>query len=305
MKAIVLQPELSKLLNISSHFVSQRAQLPVLANIMLKASGAKLTVNATNLEMSLSGNIGAKIEEEGDITIPSKTLTDLVATLPNTQITLESVNESLNINTESFNGSVMGMNSSDFPDIPVRLPDSLIKLSSEEVVKALTQVLFSTSMDDTRPALAGVLLIFGKNTLSFVSSDVFRLSKKDISYTHDFKVERLIIPKSVLIEITKIYKDEEFLGFSYDPEVNQVLFSLGTLLLSSRVIEGDYPNFEKIIPTHSKVNVSVDRGEFNSAIKRAAVFAREGANIVKLSTKDNLLVVSAESAKSGTQESTV
>src|SRR3990172_1239881 len=137
MKASILQQEFAKALAVASRFVSQRAQLPILANIVLKAEKARLIMEATNLEISLSTSIGAKIEEIGEIAIPARTITDLVANLKTDQIEIKGKNEVLHIKTENFTGTIPGMNTSDFPQIQQKMSDKALVLPISEFIQSL------------------------------------------------------------------------------------------------------------------------------------------------------------------------
>jgi DNA polymerase-3 subunit beta len=302
MKATVLQKDFGKILNNANRFVSARAQLPILANIKIKAHGSKITVEATNLEMSISANIGASVEEEGEVAVPSRVISDLVGNIRAEKITLGGKGETLTLEADGLKSEITGLNTSDFPAIPSEVAKGTL-IPSDEFSKALSKVLFSSSPDDTRPALAGVLFIFGNDALSLVSSDGFRLSQKDIPVKNS-KEGRVIIPKGILSELPRLFSEGEINVF-VDKENKQVLFGLPDIVVSSRLVEGEYPPFEKIIPESSSITVDVNKDDFQNAIKTASVFARDAANIVKLQIKEESIVVSVNNSKSGTQESSI
>src|SRR5690606_10493025 len=151
-----LQENFNKALSLSSRFVSTRAQLPILSNVLLKTSGTRLSILATNLEVSIATSIGAKVTEEGEITISARTLADLISNLDKGAVDLEAQEESLEITNSHFNGKLVGMNSSDFPKLPTEIGEQTISVNSSDFSKALGQVLFASSTDDTRPVLTGV-----------------------------------------------------------------------------------------------------------------------------------------------------
>lgn len=303
MKATVLQKDLAKVLSYTSRFVSARAQLPILSNIVLVAKGNKLTVKATNLEISISAPIGASVEKEGEIAVPAKIFSELISTLHTEKIAFSLEEETLHIESEGFKANVSGLNTSDFPEIPDAVSVGIV-LPADVFSEAVGKVIFSSSPDDTRPALSGVLMYSKDSMLSFVSSDGFRLSKKDVLLKE--KVEtRIILPKTILLELLRICSDEEKINIKVEEADKQIMFGVGDNVLSSRLVEGEYPTFEKIIPTSSSIKASVSKDEFQGAVKTAAVFARDGANIVKLALSEEGIVVSAESARSGSQEAKV
>jgi len=307
MKLTVLQENLAKAVTQASRFTSQRSQLPILGNILLKATKTKLNISSTNLEVSILTQIGAKIEEEGEISIPSKVISELVNNLPKEQVTLESEKEQLKITTSGFNSKVLGMDASDFPKIPNSLVKPLI-LPTKEILESLTQVVFATSTDETRPILTGVLMLIKANSLELVATDGFRLSQKKIkiSAQKDFSgQQKIVIPKGVLAELGRSLDEVSEVQLEIQEKEKQVIFGLGDVVLSSRLLEGDYPDFEKIIPKESLITVRLDKEDFLRAVKLASIFAREAANIVKLKLSKDSIKVLAESNTSGSQETQV
>lgn len=303
MEAVVLHKDLAKTLSRTSRFVSNRAQIPILSNLVLVASSNKLTVKATNLEISISSPLGASVTKEGEIAVPAKMFTELVASLHTEKVALKLKADVLHIEADGFSANLSGLNTADFPEIPVSAGTGF-SLPADVFSGAITKVLFSSSPDDTRPALSGVLLFSDKKILSFVSSDGFRLSKKDVPLKEDVDI-RVILPKTILLELSRICPEEDKVVVDINREDKQAIFLVGDSVLSSRLVEGEYPPFEKIIPASSSIEVNVSKDDFTAAIKSAAVFARDGANVLKISAGDEGLVVSAESSRSGNQESRI
>ena len=304
MKLTVLQENLVKAVTQASRFASTRSQLPILGNILLKATKTKLSVSSTNLEISVLTQIGAKIEEEGEISIPSKVITELIGNLPKGQITMESEKEQLKVTTSGFTSKVLGMNASDFPKIPGSLT-SPFSLPKKEILESLSQVSFATSTDETRPILTGVLFILDMKSLTLVATDGFRLSKKKINLTsqkNESGDQKIVIPKGILGELGRSLEEVTEVKLEIQEEEKQILFESGDVVLSSRLLEGDYPDFEKIIPKNSLISVRLDKEDFQRAVKLASIFAREAANIVKIKLSKDSVKVSAESSASGSQE---
>lgn len=305
MKLEVLQEELAKALSLAIRFTSSRAQLPILSNILLSASKEKLNLSATNLEIAIYKSLGAKVEEEGDITVPARTINDIVGNLNSGVINLSSEEEHLKIASNNFKSTIPGINSSDFPKIPIKRSANVLNLPKEKISQCLAQVLFCASIDETRPVLTGVLLFLKKNKLYFVATDGFRLSQKSILLSSEAEDFTVILPKTILGEVMRISQDEETINFSFDKKENQAVFSLTNLILSSRVIDGEFPNFEKIIPKEAKVKVAVDKEELLQAVKLASIFARDSANIIKMNVKENFLETEAESQTAGVQKNKI
>jgi DNA polymerase III subunit beta len=307
MKLTVLQENLAKAVTQASRFASTRSQLPILGNILFKTTKTKLAVSSTNLEISVVSQIGAKIESEGEISIPSKVISELVSNLPKENIVLESDKEQLKITTSGFASKLLGMNASDFP----KIPDSLNKpfdLPKKELIEALSQVIFATSVDETRPILTGVLFILNKGSITLVATDGFRLSQKKIvlnTKKNEPDNQKIVIPKGVLGEIGRSIEEVTEIKLEIQEKEKQAIFGLEDVILSSRLLEGDYPDFEKIIPKTSFITVRTDKEEMLRAVKLAAIFAREAANIVKFKFFKDSVKVLAESGSSGSQETDI
>lgn len=305
MKVSVLQENFAKALSLASRFVNTRTQLPVLGNILLVAKKTKLLVSSTNLEVSVSSSIGAETVKEGEITVPGRTITDLVSNLPSEKISLEVEKEQLKIHTPTFESTLLGMNASDFPPVPTAInKEGAVALPKEAFLNALSQVIFAASIDETRPILTGILFVFQKDQLILVATDGFRLSQKKIQIRLKGKEERLVLPKSVLGELSRMTEGEEVL-LSVNKKENQILFGTEGVVFSSRVLEGEFPDYEKIIPKGEGTKILIDKDEFLRAVKLSAVFAREAANIVKINLGKDFIDISAESSASGSQKTRI
>ena len=305
MKLQVLQENLTKALTTCSRFASSRVQLPVLANVLLKTQKNKLLVTATNLEISISISVGAKVSKEGEITVPARVITDLVSNLGTGQISLQAEKEHLRIFSDNFESSISGMNSSDFPSVPQSIPAKSFSLPGDDFSSSLEKVLYAVSNDETRPVLTGVLTILEKGEMTLVATDGFRLSRKKLKLKSVKDEGQLIIPKNALSEISRLAGSDEALSFSYKKADNQIIVGVGDSVLASRVIEGEFPDFEKIIPKDTKIKVDLDKEEVLRAVKLASVIARDAANVVKLEISEGEVKLEAESSATGTQKTKI
>ena len=222
---------------------------------------------------------------------------------------LSSDKEHLKITTGNFSSTLAGMNSSDFPSVPQVVGGNAITFPKVDFLKSLTSTLFAASTDEPRPVLTGVLLIFDtsgkKNILTFVATDGFRLSKKQMRLDAKISIsiqERLILPKNSLSELLRLSSEEENLKFTFSEKESQIIFGVGESVLSSRIIEGEFPDYERIIPKETVSKLTLDREELHRAVKLASVFARDAANVVKLTVGKDFLEISAENSQSGSQE---
>src|SRR5260221_1464028 len=302
MKLQVLEEDISKMLNTSIRFVSSRQTLPILANFMLTAEKTKLKVQATNLEMSISMKLGAKIEEEGSVTVPAKSFLRIIFKLNPGQLNLVLTKEQLKIDSLGFVANIATMPANDFPKIPKDIDEKKsFQIPTKVLLPTLSKILFAASNDETRPVLGGVLFIFNTNELTLVASDGFRLSKKTITLTKKIPGEKLnmIIPKSMLLELIKITSDEETIFFEPHQSDNQLIIKVGDVIISTRLIDGNFPDFERIIPKNSSTKVVVDKNDLKRGVKLGAVFARESANVIKLKIKEGSILLESESGKVG------
>ena len=306
MKLQVLQENLNKALSYASRFASPKAQLPVLGNILFSAKKTKLLISATNLEISISVALGAQVKEEGELTIPARTIVDIVSNLPSSAIRLETEKENLEVSCPGFSSRLAGMNAADFPSVPSSVgKDAGIVLSKETFLESLSQVSFSASSDETRPIITGVLFIFEKGSLTLVATDGFRLSQKKIKTDAAVKTQKLVLPKAALLELPRIAEDQDDLLFCFKEKENQILFEVGNIILSSRILEGDFPPYDKIIPKDTSIKIRADKEELLRAVKLAAVFARDSANMVKIVVGKDYLQLLAESSNAGSQKTKI
>lgn len=302
MKFKVLQEDLSIALSSSIRFIATRATLPILGNFALVAKEATLQILATNLEMSIAVNIGGKVDKEGTITIPAKIFYELISNLSKGQTDFELVKEELKIESPQFKGSIPTSPSNDFPKIPDSInKDKSFALNEKDLSDTLGKILFSASLDETRPVLTGVLFIFENNTLILVSSDGFRLSKKTIKLKNKIQSKNLIIPRQSLSELLKHVSESDSAIFEVKESENQLVVNIKDTYLSSRLIDGAFPDFEKIIPTSSSTTVNIDKNDLARAIKLASIFAREGGNVIKMIVKEDKVEITSEGLNSGKQ----
>jgi DNA polymerase-3 subunit beta len=303
MKISLLQENFNLALNNVSRFVSSKNQLPVLNNILLSTDQGRLKLSATNLELSINYWIGAKIDQEGSITIPSKEITEFVSYLPSGKINLDLKDNLLNLSSEKTQSSFTTTPAVDFPDFPKINPDTLFEIDLDLFVQSINQISFSAAIDDTRPVLTGILCLFENNSLKLVATDGFRLSFKEIKLENSLNLKKeslsFLIPAKSLIEVTKLAKNNKKIKIGLSTDEHQVIFVLDDIELVSRLIEGDFPDYQKLIPENYSTKVFINKDELFQSVKLASVFARESANIVKINIKNNNLELTANAPQVG------
>lgn len=289
MKIICLQENLSKGINTVSRLVSSKTQLPILSNILLKTEEGRLKITATNLETGINLWIGAKIEKEGSFTIPAKILSEFVNSLPKDKVTLELKGNLLNISCQSFSADINGLPASEFPEVPSLDGKISFVLEPEVLKRAINCVGFAAATDEGRPVLTGVLFNFKKEKIEIVATDGYRLSIKTIDNKNKkeevFK-EKIIVPARTMMEVARIIQEgtkeeKEKVQISLTKEGGQIIFHYQDTDLITRLIEGQFPAYEKIIPQENTTKIIVSTPELIQAVRVASIFARESANIVK------------------------
>ncbi len=303
MNLSLLQENLNLALTNVSRFVSSKNQLPVLNNILLSTDQGRLKLSATNLELSINYWIGAKIEQEGNITIPAKEITEFVSYLPSGKIDLELKNNLLDLSSDKTQSSFSTTPATDFPEFPQIDPNSLFEIDFDLINQSINQISFSAATDDTRPILSGILCIFENNSIKFIATDGFRLSFKEIKLEQPLNLKKenlsFIIPAKSLIEVTKLARTTQKIKIGLTPDEHQVIFVLDDIELISRLIEGDFPDYKKLIPQNYSTKVFINKNELFQSVKLASVFARESANIVKINIKNNSLELTANAPQVG------
>lgn len=310
MKLTILQENLARGLNLVSRSVATRATLPILANILILTDKGRLKLAATNLESGINLWVGAKIEKEGSLTIPAKILSEFITSLPPEKIEMESRETTLEINSGTFKASFVGTIAEEFPQIPSFSSQPILVFEKEELIRALSQVTFAAAQDEGRPVLTGVLL---KRTegekMILVATDGYRLSLKTLEAKEKKLENNLLIPAKTLLEVSRLAQEKgeenQEIQVALTEEKSQVIFAMDEIEFSSRLLEGEFPDFDKIIPKASTTRAEFDKEEFTRSVRLAAIFAREQANIIKLKVEDGKVTVSAETPQVGTNESEI
>ena len=311
MKLQILQENLNHGLSTAFRTISTKAQLPVLANVLLRADKNGLQISATNLETGVNIKLGAKIEKEGEITVPAKIFTEVIASLATGKIDLESKENSLNISTYGYEASFNGIPATEFPKLPTYSLENLFSFPSDKLLESINQVAFAAATDEGRPVLTGVLVKIEGKTLSLIATDGYRLSLKTIEVDTTVKEKiSLLLPAKSLMETARILAEnkegkEKTIKMGFTKEQNQVVFVFPELDLFSRVIEGDFPAYEKIIPQNFSTRLVLDREGFAKEVKVVSIFARDSANIIKFKVQKGALEMSANSPQIGENKSSL
>ena len=286
MKLSCLQENLNWGLGIVGRAVASRTTLPITNNILLETDQSRLKLIATNLEMAISCWIGAKIEEEGTITVPAKLLTEFINSLPKDKvdITMAPKTKTISVHCARYEARISGMDAKDFPPIPSVDQSISTSIDVEALRQAITQVVFAAASEESRPVLTGIDAKFDGSILTLAAADGFRLAVYKVTLIKPVsqKIE-VIIPAKTLAELNRLMSDqEEPVEVTVNPNKSQILFKMKNIELVSQLIQGAFPQYEQLIPTSTGTKATVDATEFLRATRTAAIFARDGTGIVRL-----------------------
>lgn len=301
MKAVFLIENLQKKLPFLSHAVSGRNQLPILGNFLLEAKRGKIIISATDLEIGIISVLPASVEKEGKITVPARIFSDLLQSIEGEKAELELKETSLRIKGKKVEANFQTMPVEDYPKILDEKGEKIGEFKKDVLIKELQRIVFSASTDAGRANLSGLLIKKEGKNFSLVATDGYRLSlKTGFSISGAGKAfDKLLIPARTIRELLTIKEEGENIELFVSQKTNQVIFSLSDTLLVGRLIEAEYPAYEKIIPTGFSSKAEFSREEMLSAVKICSIFARETANIIRISLKKEKIVVSANTPSVG------
>jgi len=286
MKLSCLQENLDRGLNVVGRAVAIRTTLPITNNVLLATDQSRLKLAATNLEMAISCWIGAKVEEEGEITVPARLLSEFISSLPSDKVnvSLSPQTKTLGLKCARFEARISGVDAKDFPPIPKVEGGITTKVEVEALRQGIAHVVFAAATEESRPLLTGVNAEFDGDLLTLAAADGFRLAvyKLPIAKPVSQKTE-VIIPARTLAELNRlIAEQEEAVEIMVNPDKGQALFKLKDIELVSQLIQGTFPNYAQLIPKSYNTRAVISVADFLRATKTASIFARDGSGIVRL-----------------------
>jgi DNA polymerase-3 subunit beta len=307
MKATVSSSTLSGALGLVSRAVSPRSTLPVLSNVLLETAAEGLRVTATNLDLTITVVVPATVLEEGRTTVPARLLGEFVSSLGDAPCSMEldPTSQVLKLAGGVHRANLHGIDAVEFPPLPARDTDTVIEVDAPTLQGAIAQTVMAASSDEASPVLTGVLLQIEGNRLTMAATDRHRLAVKTIDVTvHGTPpVTSVIVPSRHLTEVARaVNPNRPTVGIAFAHARNQVFFTLKDVEISSRLIEGTYPNYSQVIPGESTTTVSLSTASLLREAKTAAVLARDAANPVRLRIGDGTLTLLAQTAEVGDDE---
>ena len=298
MKFVVSSTELLSHLSALSRVISSKSTMPILDNFLFQLSDSEITITASDLESTLITSLKLdNIEGEGSVAVPAKLFIDTLKEFPEQPLTFQIDSDSYNVEIFSDNGkySIMGQNAEDFPVLPQLEEEGAAKVDVSHVAlrKGIEKTLFATADDELRPVMNGIYIELTNNFMSFVASDAHKLvryRRTDVKADFD---SSFILPKKPAGLLKNLLPKEEF-DVKIEFDNKNAYFTLSNYKLICRLVEGNYPSYNSVIPTKNPNVMVIDRVAFYNTVKRVSVFSNAASNLIKLNIADNQLVVSAQ-----------
>jgi DNA polymerase III subunit beta len=284
-KLSLMQENLARGLSLVSRAVSSRATLPVLTNVLIKTQDGGLRLTATNLEIGISAWVPGKIDTDGMMTVPARLIADVVSGLPageRVDLEMESENTLL-IRAGSYRTHLRGIEADEFPVIPAAGDRPTTQVSQKALKRALSEVSFAAASDETRPILTGVLTKLAGQTLTLAAADNYRIAVKTLDMLQSVEETSVVVPARSYNELMRILGDtDEPADIILAQAKNQVIIKVDTTEVVSRLIDGQFPNYQSVLPTSHSTRALVDRNELLKAVRLSALIASSAANVVRM-----------------------
>lgn len=278
-------------LAVSGKGFSSRSTLPILSGILISAASGKVLLQSTDLEVSVRHSVEANVEEDGQMVLPGRLVSDIVRSLPDGAVTIDGGPEQATISCGHASFKVKTLPAEDFPKFPEVEADRTVVIPGELLASMSRQVLKAVSRDETRPILTGVLLVAEDTTLRMAATDSYRLSLREEKSEQPVE-ERIevVVPGKAMDEVPKLAQSSE--GVSIGVAENQIIFRFGQTVYISRRIEGSFPNYRQLIPKETEVKVRVSTQELLDAIRRVSLLAQHNAPL-RMKVSESTLTLSA------------
>lgn len=306
MKFTCLQENLTTGLTKVYRAVPTKSELPILSNVLIMAKDNQIKLSATNLSTTIVTHVGASIDKDGAITVPAKMLRDFISHLSSDTIEASLKDDILHISSDITKSKFNGVSAEDFPDLPEEKTDlKTLEFDPQEFYNAVSLVSFCASLDDSRPVFTGVYLDFDGETLTLAASDGFRLSETKLKSNNKGDKFIAVIPAKTLMDVARVYTDsQDPISFSLDKNDNLVMFKQNDTVIATRILEGEYPDYKKIIPDKTSTSAEFYSHEFAEAVKLTDVFAKEAdsALLLKIDPK-GFVEITATAQEAGEHKS--
>jgi DNA polymerase III subunit beta len=297
--------ELAEALSVVSRALPARSSLPVLGTVLLDARGQGLELTATNLEFGIRRKLDADVLGEGAAALPGRLLTDFTNAIGGERLEIELTErgDSLGLRSESFRTEIRCMDADEFPPTPSPEGGRTVVLSARALVEAITDTLVVASTDEARPVLTGLFLQVEGNALVLAASDGYRLAERSVPVAGAAPAIAAIVPSRAMGEVARLFRGTGGdLEITLGPLGNQVFFCGAGVELTSRVIDGSYPNYRRLIPETAGTSATLDAGELGRRLRALTPFAQDSAHVVRLGVTPRSLVLRAATIEVGSAE---
>ncbi|HHH14151.1 MAG TPA: DNA polymerase III subunit beta [candidate division WWE3 bacterium] len=304
----VLRENLVKSLSVSNKAISAKSSLPVLQNVLIEADEGRLKLVTSDLEKSIVTWVGAKIKGEGSVTIPAKLLYNFVSSLKDERLKGTLKKDKLEISTDSTKAVFNGTEADSYPQFSYSISKNTLEIPSDVLKRAVEETYFSASTDDTRPEWTGILLESTKEGLLFVALDGFRMSKKVVKLsTKELpSFEKALIPAKNLLEVIRLAPSNFSIHLDLQPEKGNAVFALDDVFFVSKLLEGDFPDYNAVIPSDFSCTVVVKYDDFFNAIRASSVFSKNtGAVRLKINKQEKTITFISDDLELGSNEQTI
>jgi DNA polymerase-3 subunit beta len=286
-------------LNIVARAVAVRAQLPALSHILIEAKSEGLTLSATDLEIGIQTKVAAKVEESGKVAVPAKMFGEFLSSLNPGKIELTLEKGALLVTAPGYKGKFQTITPEEFPSLSVPHAGSEVgELSAKILKEAIEHVVFASAKDALRPVLTGVLWEMGTKKLKLVATDGFRLAIEEVGIEGKNEGARLLVPARTVAEVVRLASDGQ-IKVGHIVATSQIYFVIGDVLVTSQLLEGNFPDYNKIIPKEFLTEIKAGREELLQAIKATYIFARDNSNMVSWRIEEKLMVLTSSSPERG------
>ncbi|MDE2776229.1 MAG: DNA polymerase III subunit beta [Chloroflexota bacterium] len=307
----VLQENLARSLNIVTKAVDSNPPLPVLANVLLETEDSRLKISATNLELSISVWIGAKVEQSGSITLPARTFSELVSSLSpeRVDLRLDAATHTVHLRCGVQTSNIRGIDADEFP--PINHNESAdLQVQGESLREMINQTAFAAAREQNRPILTGVYVQLEGSKITMAAADGYRLAVRTTETAESFAERQdMVVPASAMSEVARIVEDDQEVGISLPTQRNSITFFAPNVTISSQLLEGRFPDFASIIPRSFVTSTVMYTNDLLVVCQRAEIFARDNANSASLRVKPALnpgepaeVLIGGKSAERGDSE---
>ena len=305
MKIITLRTNLQKIINLIQRIITKNPKLPILENILIEVENKKIKISATNLELGLNIWLKGKINGEGKVCIPINLISNIINNSKDERIELNTENLNLIIKSDNYSAIIKGYDYNDFPIIPNlntilssikdKEKENILELSTKEIKELISQLENIVTISETHPELSGIYLKFKKNEIEAVATDSIRLGIKKIKIAENNINKNIILPLISFYELIQILNLKEHESVKIIINDNQIVFDFDNIYFVSRLINGNYPNYEQIIPKEFNIILKLNKQEFINQLKLVSLFTSNNNDIkLEILNKENKIKLTSQ-----------